>query len=306
MRPTASGECCQTVGLMNTHPNQNEGTDPAKSSVLSLGLDVHSDQITYVQQRDGGRPSPARRSRQTELLALVQKSVREGHQVYTCYEAGCFGYGLHRKLCALGSTNLVIAPQDWDERHQRVKNDQRDAREMSQRLVRYLHGDDRAFCVVRVPKPEEEYRRARVRQRNSLMRESVQMAARARSTMLTHGVRTGRQWWQTRNWQRLATTLSENLRCLVQPWQELVLDLRKRQRQLEVELIAGVNLAEVPVGVGAWSWECVSAELCDWSRFKNRRQVSSYTGFCPGEHSSGKRRRQGSTPNPVTPTCATA
>jgi transposase len=34
-------------------------------------------------------------------------------------------------------------------------------------------------------------------------------------------------------------------------------------------------------------------EACDWSRFQNRRQVSSYLGLCPSENSSGARHRQG-------------
>jgi transposase len=35
-------------------------------------------------------------------------------------------------------------------------------------------------------------------------------------------------------------------------------------------------------------------EICDWNRFKNRRQVASYTGMCPREDSSAQRRFQGS------------
>jgi transposase len=34
--------------------------------------------------------------------------------------------------------------------------------------------------------------------------------------------------------------------------------------------------------------------VIDWNRFNNRRQVGSYTGLCPSEHSSGGSRRQGS------------
>lgn len=34
-------------------------------------------------------------------------------------------------------------------------------------------------------------------------------------------------------------------------------------------------------------------EVCDWHRFKNRRQVSSYTGLCPGVQQSGGRKRDG-------------
>jgi len=32
-----------------------------------------------------------------------------------CYEAGPFGYSLHRKLTALGVTNFVVRPRDWDK-----------------------------------------------------------------------------------------------------------------------------------------------------------------------------------------------
>ena len=35
-------------------------------------------------------------------------------------------------------------------------------------------------------------------------------------------------------------------------------------------------------------------EVADWGRFQNRRQVASYTGLCPSEHSSGGSRLQGS------------
>jgi transposase len=38
----------------------------------------------------------------------------------------------------------------------------------------------------------------------------------------------------------------------------------------------------------------LDAEVCDWHRFHNRKQVGSYTGCCPGEHSSGGQRRLGS------------
>jgi len=33
-------------------------------------------------------------------------------------------------------------------------------------------------------------------------------------------------------------------------------------------------------------------EVGNWNRFNNRRQVGSYTGLCPGEHSSGNTRLQ--------------
>ena len=36
----------------------------------------------------------------------------------------------------------------------------------------------------------------------------------------------------------------------------------------------------------------IDREIGNWDRFKNRRRVSSYTGLCPGEYSSGNTRGQ--------------
>ena len=51
---------------------------------------------------------------------------------------------------------------------------------------------------------------------------------------------------------------------------------------------------QIPRGVGPLSFEVLRREVGDWSRFTNRRQVSSYTGLCPREQSSGGKRRGGS------------
>ena len=50
----------------------------------------------------------------------------------------------------------------------------------------------------------------------------------------------------------------------------------------------------LPAGLGKLTTVTVSREVCDWRRFRNRRQVSSYTGLCPGEYSSGNKRVPGS------------
>jgi transposase len=46
--------------------------------------------------------------------------------------------------------------------------------------------------------------------------------------------------------------------------------------------------------MGALSSVVISREICNWQRFNNRRQVSSDTGLCPGEYSSGPQRVTGS------------
>ncbi|MEO6755377.1 MAG: phage portal protein [Chthoniobacteraceae bacterium] len=50
----------------------------------------------------------------------------------------------------------------------------------------------------------------------------------------------------------------------------------------------------IPHGLGKLTSVMLTREVCDWRRFNNRRQVSSDTGLCPGEYSSGGKRVQGS------------
>ena len=50
----------------------------------------------------------------------------------------------------------------------------------------------------------------------------------------------------------------------------------------------------LPKGLGEITAVTLDGEVCDWARFHNRKQIGSYTGCCPGEHSSGNKRRLGS------------
>jgi len=161
-------------------PAQTEAAKEEKAAAVAsalvpvsvkFGLDVHAAQITACRQLDGALPQPAHRRSQDELLALVQVHLARGEKVYTCYEAGPCGYGLHRALEAVGAINYVVAPQLWDLSGRRVKTDQRDARELCLRLDQYVRGNTAAFTLVRVPTPAQEQRRALCRQRGTLLKE---------------------------------------------------------------------------------------------------------------------------------------
>jgi transposase len=80
----------------------------------------------------------------------------------------------------------------------------------------------------------------------------------------------------------------KELLCNSQP---ILLALEAKIRALTVQLqsAAGENQAR---GLGAMSSVIIDREVGNWHRFSNRRRVGSYTGLCPGEHSSGKTRMQ--------------
>jgi transposase len=117
--------------------------------------------------------------------------------------------------------------------------------------------------------------------------------ARGRSLLLAHGFIPERAWWKPAKWKVLAPQLQQWLLLLVGQWQEIALQLDQRERTLRSELEQSAPKA-LPKGIGALTWVILAREILDWSRFKNRRQVASYTGLCPGVHLSDGKGKEGS------------
>ncbi len=280
---------------MLTTPKTDRFLAKAKEEqIVKFGLDVHAGQITVCRQEGGLLPQPAQKMSWEKAMGWIGKQIGEGVRVYSCYEAGPCGYGLHRDLTAMGVTNCVVAPQRWDERNKRVKTDKRDARELVDRLDRYLRGNTNVFAVVRVPTEEQEQRRALTRQRGAVMKERNRCILRGRGMMLAQGVRAPSQWWMPAGWLCFGRTLPEWLREQIGLWQAKAVGFERELSELNErveQLSAG---KEIPKGLGALTAALLESEILDWSRFKNRRQVASYTGLCPSEESSGQKRKEGS------------
>lgn len=268
------------------------GAQPKPHRVIKLGIDVHLDRYVVVRQIDGGAPQPAQRFSPAQFLAWARKQTGLAQQVYSCYEAGPFGYSLHRQLAALSVTNYVVRPRDWDEYGKQVKTDPRDAKEMVLSLDRYITGNGDAFCVVRVPTEAEEQARSRSRQRESLQKEKQRLAAQGRSHALYYGGHLEGAWWNQGAWKELA--LPPIVRELLEPLRRLILAIEQELKAATQALTAAAAPEQLPMGLGKLTYEVLEREIGDWGRFANRRQVASYTGMCPREDSSSERRFQGS------------
>ena len=256
---------------------------------IKLGLDVHADSIRVVRMIDGATPQPAQKMTPDEFPKWAAKQLTLADRVCSCYEAGPLGYGLHRKLMALGIENIVIRPQVLDEYRVRVKTDKTDALALTKRLDTYVRDNRKAFAVVRVPTEQEEQDRTLSRQREQLVREARRLGAQGRSLMLFHGFHIHGVWWRVQ-WKTLKEKLPgwlverlEVFRALLQ-----VLDAQIRKLTQAVEAQAP---ATRPRGLGALSFEVIRREIGDWRRFNNRKQVGSYTGLCAGVSSSGGSRK---------------
>jgi transposase len=96
-------------------------------------------------------------------------------------------------------------------------------------------------------------------------------------------------WWKPRTFAALP--VPEWMKELLGKSQPILVALQEKIRELTVQLQAAAR-PQQPRGLGALTSVVIDREIGNWNRFKNRRQVGSYTGLCPGEYSSGNTRLQ--------------
>ena len=276
---------------MNT-PTSNEQTE-ALADVIKLGIDIHKDKYVVVRQIDQQGPQSPQRFTPQKFLFWMEKQRALSKRVVTCYEAGCFGYVLHRKLEAMDIENLVVRPRNWDEYGRRVKTDKRDAKELCSHLDRYVAGNKRALCVVRVPTKQEEQQRSLSRQRETLAKELRRLQNVGTSNGLYYDIDLEANWWKPKVFEELKQTLPDYFLKILEPYQAIliVVDQQLREATAREERTANRML---PVGLGALTASVLDREFVDYERFTNRGQVASFTGLCPSEASSGNTRIQGS------------
>lgn len=279
--------------MNNNTENPTQDTALAKVEVIKLGQDVHAAHVVVCVQLDGCPPQPAQRIATDRYVAWVEqlKKKHPGATIYACYEAGPCGYWLHRRLLAIGVKSHVVAPVALNGRR---KNDQRDARALGEQLDRYVRGHQHAFSLVAVPNPQQEQDRALLRHRQALLKSLGRVGHQGRSLMLLHGHRVRGKWWSQRRWKELSATLPDWLVTLLNDFvnQAQLLHAQILVQDQRIAELAKARAIQAPRGVGVRTWLTLLLEVIDWHRFKNRRQVASYTGLCPGEYSSGDTRRE--------------
>jgi transposase len=256
---------------------------------IKLGIDVHQDYYVVVKQEGGTNPKPAQRFRKEAFLLWVARLKSQGVQVHAVYEACGFGFGLQRKLSALGIHCHVVCPQKLDERNKRVKTDGLDAKALCLKLDRFVQGNREELALVRVPSAEEEQLRAIHRLREQLVKARKRLEAQGRSLMVNHGIEPVKKWWKARTFASLE--LPEWMKQLLQNSQPIVLALQQKIDALSVQLEEAASPGQ-PRGLGKLTSVVIDREIGNWNRFQSRRRVGSYTGLCPGEYSSGETRVQ--------------
>jgi transposase len=270
-------------------------------------LDTHKAKIA-VAVAEPGRSGEVRfwgdiANRPDAVRRLIERLGEQHGELDVVYEAGPCGYGLQRQITALGHRCTVVAPSLVPVRPgERVKTNRRDAVTLAR-----LHRAGE-LTAVWVPDPAHEAMRDLIRARIAATTTLRRARQQLQGFLLRHDrIFTGRKAWSAAHRRWLAGL------SFAHPAQQIVLQeqidaideaLRRRDRlddQIR-ELARDWSMAPVVAalqamrGIAFLSAVVLVAEIGDFRRFANPRQLMAWLGLVPSEHSSGpKVRRDGIT-----------
>ena len=289
------------------------GTEPhawgtgRMDDITYVGLDVHKATVC-VAVAESGRGGEVRQvgvfqNRPEILCKMAAKLGRGGRRLSFSYEAGPCGYGLHRLLTACGHSSVVVAPSLIPMKSgNRVKTDRHDAM-----MLAKLHRAGE-LTAIWIPDATHEAIRDLVRARATAGRVLSKARQHLQGFLLRHGrIYRGARAWTQAYWRWLTTVRFEHpaQQIVLQDYIHAVEDAEARRdrltRQIE-EMLPSWSMAPVVAalqamrGVALVVAVTVVAEVGDFCRFANARQLMAYLGLVPSEHSSGSTiRRSGIT-----------
>jgi transposase len=262
-----------------------------------LGMDIHKKTYAVtaicdgqVIKRDTLRADPS-------ILINYCKKYFPGSEIYTAYEAGFCGFHLHRCLESSGINNIVVDAAGIEVAvADRVKTDKRDSLKLATNLaLGKLKG-------IFVPSIEQEDRRAITRLRDKFVCERSRLACQMKSLMYQHGLiraddrrMVSPKWIKEIEAYKLLPGLKFALGHYCNLWLHINEKIAEIDREISIQAQAdGLEIIyrSVP-GIGPTSARVLANELGNMSQFNNERQLFSYLGLTPSEHSSGEHVRQG-------------
>jgi transposase len=194
-------------------------------------------------QVGGSNPKPPQRFAKEAFLHWAAKLTQSsGAPVHAVYEACGFGFGLQRKLSAVGIHCQVVCPQKLDEANKRVKTDGLDAKALCLRLDRFVQGNKDALALVRVPSEEEE-EQLRAIHRQRATGQSAQTIGSARAQLDGQSrIEPVKNWWKPRSFAALQ--VPQWMKELLTNSQPILFALQQKISALTLQLQSAAALGQ--------------------------------------------------------------
>lgn len=273
------------------------------SNVFHVGLDVHKDsiEVAFIDENGEARNYGKIKNNMNTLEKVIRRLHSKGpKELKFVYEAGPCGYGIFRHLTGLGFECAVVAPSMIPKRSGcRIKNDRRDALN----LCRLFRAGE--LTPVHVPTPEDEAMRDLVRARDDAKSAEKKAKQKLKAFLLRHDLRySGRSHWSQAHMNWLADLRMEH------PAQQITLqeyiDELKGSMQRVARLTEQIRILlpdwnKAPIvealqalrGVRLVSAAIIVAEIGDFRRFKNAKELMTFLGLVPSEYSTGDQIKRG-------------
>ena len=218
--------------------------------------------------------------------------------IESAYEAGFSGFHLHRVLEKSGIKNLVVHAAGIEvATGDRVKTDKRDSLKIATQLeANRLKG-------IHVPSEEREEKRALTRLRDTIVEHRTTTANQIKALLHQHGLisptakkKICPKWIESLKKLPMRDGIRFALNHLVDMWQQLTVRIKEINAEMAKQAAEDHALEMVyrsTPGIGPVGARILANEVEDMSCFDNERQLFSYTGLTPSEHSSGGHIRKG-------------
>jgi transposase len=265
-----------------------------------VGMDVHKRTTVVACMCEGTIIKKSTlQGQEGEAVVKFLSTYFPGAQLKTAYEAGFSGFHLHRHLVKAGIDNSVIHAASIEvSARDRVKTDKRDAVKIATQLAAgRLRG-------IRVPTPEREAKRELSRMREKLAVDKRRVGNRVKSLLYRHGLLgaeevpvLGKRWLEGMV-KHYSGDVS--IKKTLEMWQDLWLHLREQIKSIDKALALQAEqdtamemIYQSAPGIGPHHARVLANELEDLKQFQNEKQLFSFTGLTPSEHSSGEHQHQG-------------
>jgi transposase len=269
-----------------------------------VGLDVHKQSISVAMQLPGSAKAtqweiPNQPAQVRRLVSRLRRDAGRG-AVVCAYEARPCGYVLQRQLVRNGIACQVVAASLIPRKPgERIKTDWRDARKLAELLRAGL------LTEARPPSEAEEALRDLCRCRDDARVDLMRARHRLSKMLLRRDLRyvEGRPWTQQhRSWlwslklehaaERMA--LEDYLLAVDQVSTRLAtLDAQPKELADQEPYRERIGWLRCFRGIDTITALILLAELHGFERFKKPRDLMSFVGLVPSEHSSGGSVRRG-------------